>query len=66
MKNIENEISRIKAGIVGRGGMQEIYRRCFSLIDLTTLNSTDTPSKVAGMIEKVNGFKDIKKMMLVK
>ncbi|MDD4067819.1 MAG: deoxyribose-phosphate aldolase [Bacteroidales bacterium] len=59
MKNIENEIARIKDGIVGKGEMQEIYRTCFSLIDLTTLNSTDTPSKVAGMIDKVNGFKDI-------
>ncbi|MDD3033855.1 MAG: deoxyribose-phosphate aldolase [Bacteroidales bacterium] len=59
MKNIENEIARIKADIVSRDGMQEIYKRCFSLIDLTTLNSTDTPSKVAGMIEKVNAFNDI-------
>jgi len=59
MKNIENELARIKAGIVGRSRMQEIYRTCFSLIDLTTLNSTDTPSKVAGMIDKVNGFNNI-------
>ncbi len=34
----------------------EIYAACLGLIDLTTLNSTDTPSKVASMIEKVNQF----------
>jgi len=59
MKNIDNELARIRASIVGRGEMQEVYRTCFSLIDLTTLNSTDTPSKVAGMIAKVNGFNEI-------
>ncbi|MEA5005394.1 MAG: deoxyribose-phosphate aldolase [Rikenellaceae bacterium] len=56
MKNIENELSRIKKGFENRDRISEIYKTCLSLIDLTTLNSTDTPSKVAGMIEKVNGF----------
>lgn len=56
MKNIENELSRIRKSIENRERIKEIYKTCLSLIDLTTLNSTDTPSKVAGMIDKVNGF----------
>ncbi|MCK9627916.1 MAG: deoxyribose-phosphate aldolase [Bacteroidales bacterium] len=59
MKNIGNELSRIKKNLENRDRMSEIYKTCFSLIDLTTLNPTDTPSKIAGMIEKVNGFRKI-------
>ncbi|MFA6334056.1 MAG: deoxyribose-phosphate aldolase [Bacteroidales bacterium] len=34
----------------------EVYSASIGLIDLTTLNSTDTPSKVESMIDKVNQF----------
>jgi deoxyribose-phosphate aldolase len=34
----------------------EIWKRCFGLIDLTTLNATDTEEKVRKMAEKVNSF----------
>jgi len=35
----------------------EVLKKIFGLIDLTTLNSTDTKVKVAEMCSKVNGFK---------
>lgn len=35
---------------------QEVYRFLFNTIDLTTLNSTDSPQSVADFVEKVNAF----------
>ena len=35
---------------------QEIYKTVLGMIDLTSLNSTDTYSKIASMTEKVNRF----------
>lgn len=34
----------------------EVYKRCLSLIDLTSLNSTDTTAEIVAMTEKVNNF----------
>ena len=36
---------------------KEAYKLCFSCIDLTTLNVTDTDESIATMAEKVNQFK---------
>ena len=36
--------------------MKEIYREALGLIDLTSLNSTDTPAKIGEMVRKVNDF----------
>ncbi len=38
--------------------MKEIYKQALGLIDLTSLNSTDTHSKITAMVEKVNRFND--------
>ena len=35
----------------------EVYKECFSIMDLTTLKNTDTPASVAKLVEKVNSFK---------
>ena len=35
---------------------REIYKAVLGMIDLTSLNATDTPSKIAAMTEKVNAF----------
>lgn len=35
----------------------EMMKKCFSFIDLTTLNTTDNNQVVAGMIDKVNCFR---------
>jgi len=37
----------------------EVYKRCLNLIDLTSLNSTDTYAEIKSMTEKVNGFKSV-------
>lgn len=36
---------------------KEVYKQCLSLIDLTSLNGTDTYSEIALMTKKVNDFK---------
>jgi len=43
--NIENAINA------------DILKECFSIMDLTTLGTTDTPSKVAALVDKVTSFK---------
>ena len=35
---------------------KEIYKSVLGMIDLTSLNGTDTYTKIAGMTEKVNRF----------
>lgn len=37
---------------------KEVYRLCFNCIDLTTLNSTDSPQSVANFVERVNAFEE--------
>ena len=39
--------------------MKEIYREALGLIDLTSLNATDTPSKIGEMVRKVNEFHNV-------
>ena len=41
-----------------KNNTKETYKKCFSMIDLTSLNSTDTDDKIGGMMEKVNEFKE--------
>ena len=38
---------------------ENIYKTALGLIDLTSLNSTDTHSKITSLVEKVNSFNDI-------
>ena len=37
---------------------EQVYKDCFSMMDLTTLKTDDTPASVAKLIGKVNAFKD--------
>jgi len=39
--------------------MKEIYKEALGLIDLTSLNPTDTPSKIGAMVRKVNEFHSV-------
>lgn len=39
--------------------MKEIYREALGLIDLTSLNATDTPSSIGEMVRKVNDFHSV-------
>ncbi len=36
----------------------DVYKKCFSFIDLTTLKETDNETNVSTMVQKVNGFEE--------
>ena len=38
---------------------ERVYKDCFSMMDLTTLKTDDTPASVARLVGKVNAFKEI-------
>jgi len=56
-KVVEKNLSKIKEIAQTREKDVEILNKCFSLIDLTTLNSTDGYDKGKAMAEKVSSFK---------
>ena len=35
---------------------EQVYKDCFSMMDLTTLKTDDTPASVTKLVEKVNVF----------
>lgn len=39
-------------------GSEEVYKACFSMMDLTTLKTDDTPASVTKLVNKVNSFKE--------
>ncbi len=39
--------------------MKEIYKNILGMIDLTSLNATDTPASVRAMVDKVNNFNNV-------
>lgn len=55
MENIKREISKITDNI-DNWLNKEALRKYIGLIDLTSLNSADTSSKIFGLVEKVNNF----------
>lgn len=56
MENVENLLN--KAAEREKANMTpEVYAKCLSFIDLTSLNSTDTTAKIIAMTDKVNTFK---------
>ena len=38
---------------------EQVYKECFSMMDLTTLKTDDTPASVALLAGKVNAFKEV-------
>ena len=38
-------------------GSAQVYKDCFSMMDLTTLKTDDTPASVAKLVSKVNSFR---------
>lgn len=56
MENINNILDQARAN-EGVNMTPEVYAKCLSLIDLTSLNSTDTVEKITDMTDKVNSFK---------
>lgn len=53
--HIAKEVETINNSIEGYL-TKDIFRKTLSFIDLTSLNSADTPSSIIKMVEKVNGF----------
>jgi len=39
-------------------GSEQVYKDCFSMMDLTTLKTDDTPDSVAKLVGKVNAFNE--------
>ena len=37
---------------------EQVYKDCFSMMDLTTLKTDDTPASVVKLVNKVNAFND--------
>jgi deoxyribose-phosphate aldolase len=37
---------------------EQVYKDCFSMMDLTTLKTDDTPASVTKLVKKVNAFKE--------
>lgn len=37
---------------------EQVYKDCFSMMDLTTLKTDDTPASVTKLVEKVNSFRN--------
>lgn len=54
---IASTIESVKANL-GNWKTKEVYSNCLGMVDLTTLNGTDTPTKVKSLVEKVNKAKE--------
>lgn len=52
-----NELDSVKANL-DKWNRPEILSNCIGLMDLTSLNHTDTASKIESMVHKVNLFKE--------
>lgn len=55
---VKADVSEILAENFDKYNNVEVYKQCFSMIDLTSLNTTDTEDKIGKMMEKVNEFND--------
>lgn len=53
---VQQEVESILKAHFNENNTPEVYQRCFSMIDLTSLNSTDTVAQITGMTNKVNQF----------
>lgn len=54
--DITDKVNQIIAKKFAQNNTIEVYKRIYSCIDLTTLNSTDTKESVWKLVEKVNEF----------
>ncbi len=54
---VKQDIDKILAAEYAKNDNKDVYKKCLNLIDLTSLNGTDTDAEIISMVEKVNGFK---------
>ncbi len=57
-KQVSEKVNDIVADKFAENNRQEVYKKLYSCIDLTTLNSTDTKEDVWKFTERVNAFED--------
>lgn len=55
-EQVKAEVAAIVSKNFESNNHVEVYKKCLSLIDLTSLNGTDTHREIETMVEKVNGF----------
>ena len=55
-RKVSDEVQRIIAEEFDSNNNVSVWRHCFSLIDLTSLNSTDTEEKIEDIMKRVNDF----------
>lgn len=55
---VTKEVDRILDKHQAENMRPEVYKQCLGLIDLTSLNSTDTEEQIYDMVQKVNLFND--------
>ena len=58
MEAIESALALISANLDSIAS-EQVYKACFSMMDLTTLKTNDTPASVATLVEKVNEFSTV-------
>lgn len=54
---VKQEIDHILAESFAANNNTEVYKHCLNMIDLTSLNGTDTHAEIISMVTKVNEFK---------
>lgn len=58
MEAIESALALISANLDSIAS-EPVYKACFSMMDLTTLKTNDTPASVVRLVEKVNEFSTV-------
>ena len=53
---IQQETATLVAAHFAENNNKEVYKQCLSLIDLTSLNGTDTDADIITLVNKVNNF----------
>ena len=57
-EQVKKELERILSEHFEENNTNEVYKRCFNSIDLTSLKETDTEEEIRTMVEKVNDFEE--------
>ncbi len=58
-EEIRQNTEKLLTTHVDENNNSTVYKQCLSLIDLTSVNSTDTQVEIKKMVEKVNNFKTV-------
>jgi deoxyribose-phosphate aldolase len=55
-EKVKEEVAKLLSDKVKENCTKEVYRTCFSLIDLTSLHTTDGEESIRKFVDKVNAF----------